>query len=461
MGQLFGTDGVRGVANRDLTASLAVDLGQAAGSVLRRSKDDLSPVILIGRDTRRSGDFLEAALAAGVAAAGFDALCVGVAPTPALAYLVRRYGAAAAAVISASHNPPEYNGIKFFGPDGYKLEDRLEEAIEAWVAARRTGREPAGAADQHLIGSAVGRVLRRGGGAEYRDFLRQRLGDAAVRTRIVLDCAHGALYDLAPRLLEAAGAVVTPLHIQPDGMNINVKCGSTHPEVLAAAVREHGAQVGFAFDGDGDRCIAVDEQGRIIDGDQIMAVVGLARLRAGQLPGRAIVTTVMSNLGLDAAIERAGGRVVRAAVGDRQVVAAMREKGLVMGGEQSGHLVFHDAGQTTGDGLLTAIEVLRVMAAGTDSPSTPLSALADEMETYPQILRNVEAADHQRAAADPAVAEAVRKAVARLGADGRILVRPSGTEPLIRVMGEGKDLQLLQEVVSEVVEAVIAVSQPI
>lgn len=435
---MFGTDGVRGVANADLTPELAFRVGRAAGAELRGE----GGVFFLGRDTRLSGPMLEAALAAGVCSTGEHVELGGILPTPAVAYLTRVRGAACGVVISASHNPVEDNGIKLFGGDGFKLPDTREDAIEACLDREDLPR-PTGAA----IGAI--RIVPEG---EDR-YLEHLVGLAVGRLdgmRIVVDCAFGAAIRVGPRLWSALGATVIPLHDEPDGARINVECGSTHLEPLRRAVRSSGADVGFAHDGDADRVLAVDERGEIVDGDALMGICALDRQRRGVLAAGTVVATVMSNVGLEQTLQRVGIRLERTRVGDRYVLERMRAIGATLGGEQSGHLIFLDH-TTTGDGLVTAIEVTNVMTRS----GRRLSELRAGIPRFPQVLRNVRVHVRDGVADSPEVARAVAAAEARLTARGRILVRPSGTEPLIRVMVEA-DLQSEAEAVAEEVVAVIA-----
>lgn len=437
---LFGTDGVRGVANADLTPELAFRLGRAAAAVLARSGAGEAgrPRLLIGKDTRASGDVLEAALAAGAASAGVDAVLLGVVTTPGVAHLVRSTGAQGGAVISASHNPAEYNGVKFFSASGFKFPDAVEEEMEALALAADDGlpRPTAGGLGRirphpELVESYVAHVAATAGG---------RLDG----WRLVLDCGHGAAYRIAPEVFRRLGAEVIVLNDRPDGVNINAGCGSLHPEGLQAAVVRERAQAGLAFDGDADRVIAVDEMGRVVDGDQILAIAGTELARRGRLPRRTVVATVMSNLGLEEALAEAGVRLVRTKVGDRHVLEAMLEGGYALGGEQSGHVIFLEHA-TTGDGVLTAVQLLdMVRQAG-----QPLSALAARMPRYPQVLVNVPAAGRARLDESAAVRAALARAEAALAGRGRVLVRPSGTEPLVRVMVEGRDPEQVEGLAAE------------
>ena len=427
MARLFGTDGVRGVANRDVTAELALDLSVAAAHVLA----DLGafaghrPFAVVGRDPRASGEFLSAAVVAGLASAGVDVLDVGVLPTPAVAFLTAARGADLGVMLSASHNAMPDNGIKFFARGGHKLDDAIEDAIEKRL------REPW----QRPTGAAVGRVRTDTQAADdYVAHLLSVLPHRLDGLHVVVDCAHGAASQVAPRLLREAGARVVVIGGEPDGLNINDGCGSTHLEPLQAAVVEHGADLGVALDGDADRCLAVDAAGEVVDGDQIMAILALALRERGALAGDTLVATVMSNLGLMQAMQREGITVEQTAVGDRYVLERMRSGGFSLGGEQSGHVIFTDHG-TTGDGVLTAMLLSsRVAQAG-----RPLTELAEVMQRLPQVMVNVRDVDKARAADDDDVLAAVRAAETELAGTGRVLLRPSGTEPLVRVMVEANE----------------------
>jgi phosphoglucosamine mutase len=427
VGRLFGTDGVRGQANREVTAELALDLAVAAAHVLGEvgAFAGHRPRAVVGRDPRASGEFLAAATVAGLASAGVDVRDAGVLPTPAVAALVADTGADLGVVLSASHNPMPDNGIKFFTKGGHKLPDDVEDAIEARVGERW----------DRPVGAAVGRVEPFPDAAErYVDRLLGTLPHRLDGLRVVVDCAHGAASTVGPRALRAAGAAVVVIGAEPDGLNINDGYGSTHLEKLRDAVVSHDAQAGVAFDGDADRCLAIDHLGREVDGDQIMAVLALAFRERGALVDDTLVTTVMSNLGLLRAMEAEGVKTVLTAVGDRYVLEEMRRGGYSLGGEQSGHVVMA-AHSTTGDGLLTALHVLaRVAQTG-----RPLADLAGVMQRFPQVLVNVRGVDKGRAADDDGVLAAVEAAQARLGATGRVLLRPSGTEPLVRVMVEAAE----------------------
>ncbi|MEJ5944377.1 phosphoglucosamine mutase [Pseudokineococcus basanitobsidens] len=442
MARLFGTDGVRGVANVAVTAELALDLSVAAAHVLadRGAFAGHRPRAVVGRDPRASGEFLAAAVTAGLASAGVDVDDVGVVPTPAVAAIVAATGADLGVVLSASHNPMADNGIKFFARGGHKLPDDVEDAIE-----RRVGEQWA-----RPTGADVGRVRRDDAAGPG---WARRLGEAAPHRldglRVVVDCAHGAASVLGPQALAAAGADVVVTAAAPDGVNINDGVGSTHPGALQAAVLEHGADAGIAYDGDADRCLAVDADGALVDGDQIMGVLALGLKERGALAGDVLVTTVMSNLGLVLAMEAAGIRCARTAVGDRYVLEEMRRGGYTLGGEQSGHVLLLDHA-TTGDGVLTSLHLLaRVAQTG-----RPLADLAAGIPRLPQVLVNVPGVDRTAAGSDPGVLDAVAAAEADLGDTGRVLLRPSGTEPLVRVMVEAPTAQTARSVAEHLADVV-------
>jgi phosphoglucosamine mutase len=447
--RLFGTDGVRGAAGHELTARLALDLSTAAATVLGgeraagegRNGQAGRPVAVVGRDPRVSGEFLEAAVVAGLASTGVDVLRLGVIPTPGVAYLTEALDAAFGVVISASHNPAADNGIKFFGRGGVKLPDAIEDAIEGRLRAAQAPPVPA----------AFGRV--RDAAAEhgrYLNYLLATLPDSPPPPlgglRIVADCAHGAAYRLAPQALRRAGAEVIEIGTAPDGLNINEGCGSTALGPLCAAVTEHGADAGIAYDGDADRCLAVDGEGQPLDGDQILTVLATGLKEAGRLTGDAVVVTVMSNQGFHVAMREAGIEVIETPVGDKHVSAAMRDGGYVLGGEQSGHIIMGEHA-TTGDGVLTSLHLL----AAVNRQGVPLAAAAKMMPKYPQVLVNVPGDASQLG---PEVDAAVRRAEEQLGGDGRILVRPSGTEPKIRLMIQAKDAVLAERVIGQLAEEV-------
>jgi phosphoglucosamine mutase len=421
MARLFGTDGVRGIANQELTGELAFRLGRAAVVELTEL-GEAHPEILVGRDTRASGEFLEAALAAGICSAGGDAVLLGVASTPEVAFLTTDLGAQAGAVISASHNPAEYNGIKFFGQTGYKLADAVEDEIEA-ITLKGDGPTP--------TGRGLGRIRRLDAGERYLRHLDSVPGCSLQGMRVVVDCANGAVSALAPEILRRHGAKVVALADAPDGWNINDGVGATIPEVVARAVLEHGADAGVAHDGDADRAMFADHEGRVVDGDQVLAACALDRHRRGELPGDLVVSTPMANLGFHQCMRAAGIRVAEARVGDRYVLEEMLRSGARLGGEQSGHVIFLDHA-TTGDGLLTALQFLGLAVR----TGTSVSELAAGMQKFPQSLVNVEVADRDRLDGAVPIWDGVRAAERELGERGRVLVRPSGTEPLVRVMVE-------------------------
>ncbi|MEV5123863.1 phosphoglucosamine mutase [Streptomyces decoyicus] len=447
MGRLFGTDGVRGVANADLTAELALGLSVAAAHVLAEAGtfEGHRPVAVVGRDPRASGEFLEAAVVAGLASAGVDVLRVGVLPTPAVAYLTGSLGADLGVMLSASHNPMPDNGIKFFARGGHKLADELENRIEQTYRAHSSG-EPW----ERPTGSGVGRVTVYDEGFDnYVAHLVGVLPNRLDGLKIVIDGAHGAASRVSPEAFARAGADVITIGTDPDGLNINDGCGSTHLQLLRAAVVEHGADLGVAHDGDADRCLAVDREGNEVDGDQILAVLALGMREAGTLRKNTVVATVMSNLGFKLAMEREGIDLVQTAVGDRYVLEEMKAHGFALGGEQSGHVIVLDHA-TTGDGTLTGLMLgARVAATG-----RPLADLVGVMERLPQILINVPDVDKSRVTTSPELTAAVAEAERELGATGRVLLRPSGTEPLVRVMVEAADIEQARSVAERLADAV-------
>ncbi|HEX6247241.1 MAG TPA: phosphoglucosamine mutase [Nocardioidaceae bacterium] len=439
MARLFGTDGVRGLANETLTAELAVDLSVAAAHVLGEAGvfSGHRPVAVVGRDTRVSGQFLEAAVVAGLASAGVDVLLLGVLPTPGVAYLTDALGADLGVMLSASHNPMPDNGIKFLARGGVKLDDAIEVAIENRL--REPWDRPTGAGVGRV--STYDRAVERYA-AHLVSTLRSPLEPVGGRPlKVVLDCAHGAASVAGPKAVADAGADVVAICAEPDGLNINDGCGSTHLEVLQKAVVEHGADVGFALDGDADRCLAVDHEGNVVDGDQILAILALGMRDAGTLHADTVVATVMSNLGFVQAMRREGVGVRQTKVGDRYVLEAMKAGGYSLGGEQSGHVIMSDHA-TTGDGILTALHVLARMS----DQGASLAALAGVMERLPQVLVNVPGVDKARTDEDALLAAAVAEAEAELGDTGRVLLRPSGTEPLVRVMVEAGRADQAQEI---------------
>ncbi|MCU1655187.1 MAG: phosphoglucosamine mutase [Pseudonocardia sp.] len=446
MGRLFGTDGVRGLANAELTPELGMSVAVAAARVLAERDRSHRPVAVVGRDPRASGEMLEAAVTAGLASAGADVLRAGVLPTPAVAYLVGELGADLGVMISASHNPMPDNGIKLFAEGGHKLADTVEDAIEARLY--EPGSRP--------VGAEVGRVRDLvDAGERYLGHLRLAgAGDTPLAgLRVVVDCANGAAAELAPEAYRRAGAEVIAIHAAPDGLNINDHCGSTYLDEVTGAVREHRADLGIAHDGDADRCLAVTADGATVDGDQIMAVLALALRERGELVEDTLVATVMSNLGLHLAMRDAGITVRTAAVGDRYVLEELRAGGFALGGEQSGHLVL-PAYATTGDGVLTALRLMARMAA----TGRTLADLASVMVALPQVLVNVRVTDKATVAAAAEVRDAVAKAEVELGDRGRVLLRPSGTEQLVRVMVEAPTRDLAERIGEQLATVVASVT---
>ena len=439
MARLFGTDGVRGVAGKELTVTLAMQLGQAGACVLAKNSNH-KPVILVGCDTRISGGMLANALIAGITSVGADVIYVGVAPTPAVAYLTRRYRADAGVVISASHNPVEFNGIKFFDAHGFKLPDATEDEIEAII---KNGLD----ASASKTGLEVGRIEYRFDAAdEYINHSVNAVDVDLTGMKIVADCAEGASFNTSIQALKRLGAEVIAIHDRPDGTNINKDCGSTHLGELCRRVVEENADAGVAFDGDADRFLAVDENGQVIDGDQIMAIVGLDMKERGKLSGDRLVVTVMSNLGLTIMADKNGINLEQTKVGDRYVLERMKETGSNLGGEQSGHIIFIDE-NTTGDGLLSALHLLEVMKRS----GKKLSELAGVMEVLPQALVNAKASNEKKHdfMQSAAVAGAIKALEEKYAGAGRVLIRPSGTEPLVRVMIEGRDKSVIDKDASD------------
>lgn len=435
MSRLFGTDGVRGVANDELTPLLAMQLGQAGAYVLTKENKH-KPTIMVGCDTRISGDMLANALMAGICSVGANAVYVGVIPTPAVAYLTRKYKVDAGVVISASHNPVEFNGIKFFNGSGYKLPDEMEDEIEAIIKSDMNG-------IKFPIGANVGKIkYRTDAREEYINHSIQSVNVDLSKMKIVVDCAEGASYYTSVEALKELGANIVAIHNMPDGTNINANCGSTHMEELKARVVYEKANIGLAFDGDADRLLAVDELGNVVDGDEIMAIVGCHMKENGELVNDTIVATVMSNLGFFLMGEKNGIHIEQTKVGDRYVLERMMEIDASLGGEQSGHIIFLKE-NTTGDGLLSALHLLKVMV----ETGKPLSELAGIMEVLPQALVNARVPNHkkERYMEYPEIADAIQKLTDKFAGEGRVLIRPSGTEPLVRVMIEGKDQGMIED----------------
>ncbi|GAA0784362.1 phosphoglucosamine mutase [Hathewaya limosa] len=443
MGRMFGTDGVRGIANTELTPELAFKLGKAGAYVLTEGTH--KPKIVVGMDTRISGDMLEAALVAGVLSVGAEAICVGVIPTPAVAYLTRKYNADAGVVISASHNPVEYNGIKFFNGDGYKLKDELEDKIQQVIENNFEG-VPC------PVGENLGKkILVDNAINDYVEFAKSTIDCDLKGLRVALDCANGASYKTSVKAFKELGAEVLVINNEPDGKNINKDCGSTHPEHLMEFVKKNKCDLGLAFDGDADRCLAVDEKGNLINGDFLMGICGKHFKEQGKLKKDTIVVTVMSNMGLDIALNKDDIKTVKTKVGDRYVLERMAEEGYSLGGEQSGHLIFLDF-NTTGDGLVSGIQVATVVKKA----GKTLSELAAFMTELPQVLVNAKVPNDKKDihVKDEEIAEEIKKIEAKFHGNGRVLIRPSGTEPLVRVMLEGKDKKELTEIAEGLAEMI-------
>lgn len=441
MGKYFGTDGVRGIANSELTPEFAFKLGRFGGYVLTKDKD--RPKVIIGRDTRISGHMLEGALVAGLLSIGAEVMRLGVISTPGVSYLTKVMGAQAGVMISASHNPVADNGIKFFGPDGFKLSDEQELEIEQLIDLP---------VDQlpRPVGAELGLVTDYfEGGQKYIQYLKNTVDEDFSGIHIALDCAHGSTSSLATHLFADLDADLSTMGASPNGLNINVGVGSTHPEVLATFVKEKDADVGLSFDGDGDRLIAIDEKGNIVDGDQIMYICGKYMKEQGRLKHGTVVSTVMSNLGFYKGLETHGIQSIKTAVGDRYVVEEMRKSGYNLGGEQSGHIIFLDY-NTTGDGLLTGLQLVNIMKA----TQKPLSELANEMEKFPQQLVNVRVTDKDHVTDNEKVKAVIEQVESEMAGNGRILVRPSGTEPLVRVMAEAPSQELCVAYVDRIVKVV-------
>lgn len=445
MSRMFGTDGVRGIANTELTADLAYALGRAGAFVLTEGTH--KPKILVAKDTRISGDMLEAALVAGILSVGAEAVILGVVPTPAVAHLTRKYNADAGVMISASHNPVEYNGIKFFDGRGYKLSDELEDQIQAVIEGNF-------ADVPSPVGGAVGRsyteetALR-----EYIDYAMGTIKTDLKGLRVALDCANGAAYKAAVKAFRALGARVYVINDNPDGNNINENCGSTHMEELMDYVVRKNCDIGFAFDGDADRCLAVDEKGNMINGDFLLTICAKALKAAGKLNDDTLVVTVMSNLGLDIAAKREGINLVKTKVGDRYVLEEMLKENYILGGEQSGHIIFLDH-NTTGDGLVTALQIAAILK---ESGKT-FSELAGVMKELPQVLVNAKVPNEKKNIylEDAEIIEAIKAVEAKLNGVGRVLIRPSGTEPLVRVMLEGENQEEINEMANRLVDLILS-----
>ncbi|MCQ2550847.1 MAG: phosphoglucosamine mutase [Clostridia bacterium] len=433
MGKIFGTDGARGVANLEITPKLAFDLGKAAAEVLKTSEK--MPIFVVGKDTRISGDMLEAALTAGILSEGGNVIKAGVIPTPAVAYLVRHFKADAGVVISASHNTFEYNGIKLFNGEGFKLDDSIEEKIEKLVES--------GFEDKEIpVGENLGRCFDAEQNAKdlYVKFLLSKIDINLKGMRVVLDCANGAAYQVAPRVYEALGADVTVIGAEPDGSNINHDCGSTKPQQLENKVLEVGADIGLAFDGDADRLIVVDDRGREVNGDKTICICAKMLKDEGSLVDNRVTATVMSNLGFHKYLEKIGCKVDATKVGDRYVIESMLKTGSVLGGEQSGHIIFLNH-TTTGDGTMSSLQVMKALY----KDGRKMSKMADEIELFPQVLVNAKIKNEHKKdyMLDREVREMIQAIEDKMAGNGRVLIRPSGTEPLVRVMLEGKDVAVI------------------
>lgn len=439
---LFGTDGIRGKAGvHPLNAATVLKLGQAAADVLLAKDDSGSwPVVVIGKDTRQSGDMLESAIAAGLNSRGVDVRLAGVIPTPAIAYLTREMDAAFGIVISASHNPFEDNGIKFFGPDGYKLDDEVELAIETALLSEDTPQDSEKIGRTAIMEDAVDRYVHFVTHGNEPDLLSG--------LTIALDSANGAACQTSPAILKALGAEVLTYHDQPSGLNINNDCGCTHASIIEAIVKETGANAGVSHDGDADRVLLADENGEVLDGDELMAIAAISMINEGTLKQNTLVTTVMSNAGLDKAIKEAGGSVVRTNVGDRYVVESMKENDYNLGGEQSGHFIFRDH-NTTGDGIVSAVQLLSIM----QQSGKPLSELRNMLQRFPQVQRNVRVSEKPDLTTVDSIHRLVTETEQKLGDSGRILMRYSGTEPLLRILVEGQDLEYIEDRIEQIAAA--------
>ncbi len=427
MGILFGTDGVRGIANKDLTPELAFNIGRAGAYILARGKKGK---IVVGKDTRISGDMLEAALTAGICSMGLDVVTVGIMPTPAVAYLTRKYNALAGVVISASHNPGEYNGIKFFDSKGFKLPDEVEEEIEDIILNNKD-------VNLNPVGENIGRVILEDKGSEdYINYLTSNIGLDLTGVKIAMDCGHGALYKIGPELIKRLGGNLVVINTEPTGMNINDNCGSTNPEMIQELVKKEKADIGISFDGDGDRIIAVDELGNIIDGDHILAICSSYLKDKGKLKNNTIVGTIMTNMGLDLYLGEKDINIVKTKVGDRYILEEMIKKDYVLGGEQSGHIIFLDL-NTTGDGLATGLYLLKVMK----EIGKPMSKLNRLMTDFPQVLVNAKVKNElkNKYNENQEIVEKIKEVEKLFKGQGRVVIRPSGTEPLVRVMIEAKE----------------------
>lgn len=437
MSKLFGTDGIRGIANKELTPELAFQVGRVGAYILSNGKKGK---IVVGKDTRISGDMLESALIAGITSIGLDVISVGVIPTPAVAYLTRKYGALAGVVISASHNPGEYNGIKFFNNKGLKLPDEVEGKIENIILEYKE-------LDLRPIGENIGKLYREENGSkDYKDFLKSTINIDLTGMKIAIDCGHGALYKIAPELIRELNGEVVVVNDNPNGMNINDNCGSTNPDIIKELVIKEKADIGLSFDGDGDRIIAIDNNGKLVDGDHILAICATHLKNNGKLKNNTVVGTVMTNMGLDIYLKEKGINIVKTSVGDRYVLEEMLKSGFVIGGEQSGHIIFLEY-NTTGDGLATALHLLEVVKA-TGKTMAELNTL---MENYPQVLINARVKNNMKYKylENKEIKSEIDRIEKMFHGEGRVVIRPSGTEPLVRVMIEGKDQEEITKIAKE------------
>lgn len=437
MGRLFGTDGIRGIANDDLTPELAFNIGRAGAFVLAKEKKGK---ILVGKDTRVSGDMLEAALTAGITSMGIDVVSLGIIPTPAVAYLTRKYNALAGVVISASHNPGEYNGIKFFSCEGFKLPDEVEEQIEEIILNIKE-------IELRPVGDEIGRVFREDKASfDYKEYLKSTINVDLTGLKIAMDCGHGALYKIGPEIIRELNGQIVAVNDTPDGININNKCGSTNPEIIQKLVLDNKADVGLSFDGDGDRIIAVDNKGIILDGDHILAICGSYLKEKNKLSGNTVVGTIMTNLGLDTYLKENDMNIVKTKVGDRYVLEEMLRSGYVLGGEQSGHIIFLEY-NTTGDGLATGMHLLEVMKAS----GKTMAELNGLMTSYPQVLVNAKVKNEfkNKYMDNDEIRQEIERIEKLFHGEGRVVIRPSGTEPVIRVMIEGKNQEEITKIANE------------
>lgn len=442
MGELFGTDGIRGIANEYLTPELAYKVGRSSAYVLSEGKKGS---IVVGRDTRKSGDMLEAALVAGICSTGLDIISVGIVPTPAVAYLTRKYKALAGVVISASHNPIEYNGIKFFNENGFKLNDDIEKEIENYILKDKE-------VPLRPIGGDIGKkIIAENGEKEYTDFLKETIDVDLTGIKIAIDCGNGAAFNIAPKLFKDLNAEVKVINNEPNGININVDCGSTNPNMVKELVLDMGADIGLAFDGDADRLIAVDDKGKIIDGDHILSICATQLKKEGRLTNNTVVGTVMTNMGLDNYLKENGMNIVKTKVGDRYVIEEMYRNNYILGGEQSGHIIFLEY-NTTGDGILTALQLVSVMK----KTGKKMSQLNNLMTTLPQVLKNARVKEElkQSYLNDQVIRKEIEKLEKIFHGEGRVVIRPSGTEPLVRVMIEGKDNEQIHNMAVELVDII-------